>query len=116
MTRSIKVIYTEEGRKALGKHIEQVRNARQRPNTMLPELKENESYHCQYCQNDDVKPRHVEFDYMTIRDRHGKPIARKYIMDWRSDCCDEDFVVINTETNEEVPWPEVETSEVEGVH
>ncbi len=85
--------------------IDRINKAPQWPDTILPELKENEIFHCCYCGNDEVKPVHYRMDYYKYTSKDGEVLPRRSIMDWKSDCCGYDFITWDTVKKQEMPWP-----------
>lgn len=93
-------------REQLQAEIERLKKAPAMPDTVLPELKKNQIFYCGYCDNDQVKPERYELDYIAVTDSKGNTIFKKTMMDYRSDCCGKEIMILDTVTDDEVPWPE----------
>ena len=81
--------------------------------TILPELKENEIFHCCGCGKDNVIPIQYKLDYKKFINRHGAVLACRSILDWKSDCCGDEFIIWDTVKKEEMPWPDNPTDDKE---
>lgn len=87
------------------KLIESIKNGPQWPDTILPDLRENEIFRCTACGKDNITAIQYKLDYKKFTNRHGAVLACRSILDWKSDCCEEEFIIWDTVRKQEVPWP-----------